>query len=342
MSGGGVYRTCLRPLLFLLDAEPAHNLAIEVLGGLSRTSALLQSLQRFRPVDSPVTLFGVTFRNRIGLAAGLDKNGAALPAWDAMGFGFIEIGTVTAKPQPGNPKPRIFRLPDQQALINRLGFNNEGADAVANRLRHWQETGRWPQSPVGINIGKSKITELKDATSDYLHSFRRLQRFADYVVLNVSSPNTPGLRSLQESESLRQLLDGIQHENRGQKPLVLKVAPDVSAETIDAIISACVEYQVAAIIATNTTIDHTSIPEDCNQEGGLSGAPLGERSTALVRMIVSRCKIPVIGCGGIMDGASALAKMNAGASLLQLYTGLIYRGPGLLREVAAELSAQTW
>src|SRR5947208_16234202 len=191
-----LYERVVRPLLFSLDPETAHRFTIELLRGASHFDLALRVLRLFQPPSEPKTAFGLNFPNRIGLAAGFDKNGLALPAWAAMGFGFIEIGTVTAKPQPGNPAPRIFRFPHQKALINRLGFNNDGADVVANRLRRWQESGLWPNVPVGINIGKSKTTELEHAAADYLHSFRRLQRFADYIVLNVSSPNTPGLRSL--------------------------------------------------------------------------------------------------------------------------------------------------
>ena len=338
MSSEGVYRSLLRPLLFLVDPEAAHHLAMRMLGGMSARPVLSRLLERFQPVENPITLFGVAFPNRIGLAAGFDKNAVALPAWAAMGFGFIEIGTVTARPQPGNPRPRIFRYPRQQALINRLGFNNDGADVVANRMRGWQERGLWPKVPVGINIGKSKATELAHATADYLHSFRRLQRFADYIVLNVSSPNTPGLRSLQEGESLAMLLRGIQEENRAQKPIVVKIAPDLTPSTLDEVLNVCSANGVAAMIATNTTIDHAAIGSETDQAGGLSGAPLREKSTQAIRRIVSRCDIPVIGCGGIMDGPSAREKFDAGASLVQVYTGLIYRGPGLLREISVATS----
>ena len=339
MSSEGVYRSFLRPLLFTLDPETAHHQAMQLLGWISTQPMLLRLFRRFQPDPNPVTLFGVTFPNRVGLAAGFDKNGVALPAWAAMGFGFVEIGTVTARPQPGNPKPRIFRYPRYQALINRLGFNNDGADVVANRLRRWQEQGLWPEVPVGINIGKSKVTELEHATADYLHSFRRLQRFADYIVLNVSSPNTPGLRSLQEAESLDILLRGIQEENRKQKPIAVKIAPDLSEASLDDVVSVCEKHNVGAIIATNTTIDHSPIAPEADQTGGLSGAPLRQKSTDAIRNIVSKCSIPVVGCGGIMDAASAREKFEAGASLLQVYTGLIYRGPGLLREISTAISA---
>jgi dihydroorotate dehydrogenase len=338
MSDRGFYRSILRPLLFQLDPEAAHNLAMSTLRSAETIPLMLAALRRFQPPRKPVTCFGLTFPNRVGLAAGFDKNGLALPAWDAMGFGFIEIGTITAKPQPGNAKPRVFRYPKQLALINRLGFNNDGADLVANRLRKCQASGQWPKVPVGINIGKSKSAELSEAASDYLHSFRRLQRFADYVVLNVSSPNTPGLRSLQDSQLLAVLLQAIQEENRAQKPIAVKIAPDLTNEALDEITAVCGQHRIAAIIATNTTTDHASIPAQRDQAGGLSGAPLGTRATDVVRRIASSCDIPVIGCGGIIDGISAREKIEAGASLVQIYTGLIYRGPGLLGEIVAALA----
>src|SRR6201984_2544499 len=204
--GRGTYEAFVRPLLFSLDAETAHHLTIRLLGLASHFDIALRALRSLRPMPKPRTIFGLNFPNPIGLAAGLDKNGVALPAWAALGFGFIEIGTVTAKAQPGNPKPRIFRLPQQQALINRLGFNNDGADAIAQRLAALRESGRWPAVPVGINIGKSRATPLEQATDDYLYSFRLLRDFADYITLNISSPNTPGLRELEEPEKLSELL----------------------------------------------------------------------------------------------------------------------------------------
>jgi len=338
MSRFATYEKLVRPLLFLLDPETAHHLALGFLRRASSIQSMLGALRRFRPADNPRTLFGVTFPNTIGLAAGFDKNGIALPALAALGFGFIEIGTVTSRAQAGNPSPRMFRFSDQQALINRLGFNNEGADAVANRLRQWRESGRWPSVPVGINIGKSKLTPLDQAPADYLHSFRRLRNFADYIVLNVSSPNTPGLRSLQTGESLSILLEAVQGENRSDKPIVVKVSPDLAPHELDEVIAACQAHQVAAIIATNTTLDHSRIPPAHDQAGGLSGPPLREKSTALIRAITGKCSIPVIGCGGISDAESAREKISAGATLLQIYTGFIYRGPGLLREIAAAIT----
>lgn len=338
MSTGAFYEKLVRPLLFLLDPETAHNLA---LGSLRRASAigpLRALLRRFRPPDQPRTVFGVTFPNPIGLAAGFDKNGLALPALAALGFGFIEIGTVTGKAQPGNPRPRMFRYPGQQALINRLGFNNDGADMVANRLRQLRESGRWPAVPIGINIGKSKLTPLDQAAADYLHSFRRLRNFADYIVLNVSSPNTPGLRSLQAEEPLSFLLQVVQEENRTNKPLVVKISPDLSAADLEQIVATCEAHRVAAIIATNTTVDHSALALDRDEQGGLSGPPLREKSNASIRAIAAQSSIPVIGCGGISDAESAREKMEAGAVLLQVYTGFVYRGPGLIKELAEALS----
>ena len=321
-----------------MDAETAHHLTIRLLRCASHFDIALRALRSFQPSSKPKTLFGLNFPNPIGLAAGLDKNGVALPAWAALGFGFIEIGTVTAKAQPGNPKPRIFRLPEQQALINRLGFNNDGADAIAHRLATLRASGRWPAVPVGINIGKSRATPLEQATDDYLYSFRMLRDFADYITLNISSPNTPGLRELQEPEKLSELLHAIGNEaGTAPKPLVVKISPDLSDAELTAILTVCEENGVSGIIATNTTLDHSAIPPQLDQAGGLSGAPLRDKSTALVREIAAQCKIPVIASGGIFDAESAREKFQAGAQLIQLYTGLVYRGPKLLREIMDSL-----
>ena len=338
MNADQAYERFVRPILFSLSAEGAHDLAIRNLRAASSLPSVLRVLERFRPPQKPKTLFGLTFQNPFGLAAGFDKNGVAIPAWAALGFGSVEIGTVTAKGQPGNPKPRIFRYPEQGALINRLGFNNDGADVVAARLHSLRESGRWPGIPVGINIGKSKVTPIEEAISDYLYSFRLLAPLADYVVLNVSSPNTPGLRSLQEHDALEQLLRAIQNENSTRlKPVLLKIAPDLSLEELEQIIAASEQNRMAGIIATNTTIDHSAIPPSRDQTGGLSGRPLREKSTEFVRTITSRSRLPVIASGGIFDAESAREKLEAGAQLLQVYTGYVYRGPGLLRELAAAL-----
>jgi dihydroorotate dehydrogenase len=333
------YERFVRPLLFSFDPETAHHLAMACLGVVSHVDLALRALRVFQPPAKPKTLFGLKFPNPIGLAAGLDKNGVALPAWAALGFGFIEIGTVTAKPQPGNPRPRIFRLPEQGSLINRLGFNNDGADAIAERLQELRASGRWPSVPVGINIGKSKVAPLEKAAEDYVYSFRRLHPLADYIALNISSPNTPGLRSLQARAPLSMLLAALRQENLGaRKPLLVKIAPDLSPGELEEILAIGEENEIAGISATNTTLDHSSVPPARDQEGGLSGRLLRDKATALVREIKARSNIPVIALGGICDAASAREKMEAGAQLLQIYTGYVYRGPGLLREISAGCS----
>jgi dihydroorotate dehydrogenase len=334
MNAGAIYEQLVRPVLFSISAEAAHDLAIRNLRAASNWPAALRQLERFQPAPKPTTVFGLTFPNPVGLAAGFDKNGVAVPAWAALGFGFVEVGTVTARAQPGNPKPRIFRYPGEGALINRLGFNNDGADVVAARLLALRESGRWPAIPVGINLGKSKITALEQAVDDYLYSFRLLAPLADYVVLNVSSPNTPGLRSLQEHDALQQLLAAVRHENAtGAKPILLKIAPDLSPADLHQVVATAEENRIAGIIATNTTLDHSAIPSALDQTGGLSGRPLLARSTEFVRAIRARSSLPIVASGGIFDAASAREKTTAGADLLQVYTGYVYRGPGLLREI---------
>jgi dihydroorotate dehydrogenase len=333
-----LYERLVRPLLFSLDPETAHHFTIELLRAGSNLDLALRVLRFFQPPSKPKTLFGLNFPNPIGLAAGLDKNGVAIPAWAALGFGFIEIGTVTAKAQPGNPKPRIFRLPEQQALINRLGFNNDGAEVIAERLRKLRKSGRWPAVPVGINIGKSRATPLEQATDDYLYSFRLLRDLADYITVNISSPNTPGLRALQEPRKLSELLQAIGREPAGAvKPILVKISPDLSPTELQAIVAACEENAVAGIVATNTTLDHSSIPPALDEEGGLSGAPLRQKSTTFVHEIIRKSAIPVIASGGIFDAKSAQEKFKTGAQLIQLYTGFVYRGPRLLREIMEAL-----
>ena len=332
-----LYKEIVRPLLFLADPEAVHHFAMSAL----QTAGPL--LAHFTPAHDPRlarTVFGVTFPNPVGLAAGFDKNAVALPAWAALGFGFAEVGTITARAQPGNPKPRIFRVPECAAIINRLGFNNDGCDAVASRLQQLRDSGKWPRIPVGINLGKSKVTPLAEATEDYLLSFERLKNLGDYFVLNVSSPNTPGLRQLQDRAALNELLGTIQGRNTARRPLLLKIAPDLDWAAIEEILALVEEHELAGIIATNTTIDHTSIPVNRRQQGGLSGWPLQERSTEIVRFIAGRSRLPVIAVGGIFDAASAQAKFDAGAALVQLYTGFIYEGPGLVKKICRALLTQ--
>jgi dihydroorotate dehydrogenase len=338
MSPADIYERLARPLLFSLGPETAHHLAVGGLRFAARVPLALRAFHSFRPPLNPRKVFGLTFPHPVGLAAGFDKNGVALPALAALGFGFIEIGTVTARPQPGNPRPRIFRYPEQRALINRLGFNNDGADAVAARLRKLRGSGRWPGVPVGINLGKSKATPIDQAADDYLYSFRLLRDFADYIVINVSSPNTPALRTLQEHDALEQLLRIIGKENQiARKRILLKIAPDLSIADLEQIITTCEANDIAGIIATNTTLDHAAIPTASDQAGGLSGLPLREKSTELVRAIAARSRLPVIASGGIFDATGAREKLEAGAQLLQVYTGYVYRGPGLLREIVEGL-----
>jgi dihydroorotate dehydrogenase len=331
------YEQVLRPLLFLADPEVVHHLAMDTL------TVAGPLMHKFAPTPDPRlarTVFGLRFPNPVGLAAGFDKNGVALPAWQGLGFGFAEIGTITARGQPGNLKPRIFRVPEAQALINRLGFNNEGCDVVAARLQRLRQSVHWPAIPVGINLGKSKVTPIEEATADYLLSFERLQHFGDYFVLNVSSPNTPGLRALQDRAALDELLGHIQRRNTLGKPVLVKIAPDLEWAAIEEILALAEEHALAGLIATNTTIDHSSIAEERRQQGGLSGGPLRRRATAIVRFIAERSKVPVVAVGGIMDADAALEKFDAGAVLVQLYTGYIYRGPGLVGEICRALLAR--
>ena len=338
MNHATFYHDIVRPLLFSIDPERAHHLVLGSLQSADRLPGLLPLLRNFRPPNKPTTVFGLQFPNPIGLAAGFDKNGVALPAWAALGFGFVEIGTVTAKPQPGNPKPRIFRYRNEEALINRLGFNNDGAETIAKRLEALRRRGRRPEFPVGINIGKSRVTPIEQAAEDYRYSFRLLHDSADYVALNVSSPNTPGLRTLQEQGALEELLGGMQKENAtARKPILVKIAPDLSVLELEQILIACERNGVAGIIATNTTLDHSRIPKALDQAGGLSGEPVRAKSTEFVRLITARSRLPVIAVGGIFSVEDVREKMEAGAVLVQVYTGYIYRGPGLLKEILENL-----
>lgn len=329
-----LYKEVVRPFLFLGDPEAVHHLAMDSLAVFGPL------LQRFAPKPDPRlerTVFGLRFPNPVGLAAGFDKNGVALPAWQGLGFGFAEIGTITARAQPGNPKPRIFRIPESRALINRLGFNNDGCDLVASRLQRLRDSSNWPKIPVGINLGKSKVTPLAEATADYLLSFERLQHFGDYFVLNVSSPNTPGLRNLQDRAALDELLGHVQRRNSSGKPVLVKIAPDLTWDAIEEILTLVEEHKIAGLIATNTTIDHSSVAESKRTQGGLSGAPLQARSTEILRFITKHSKVPVIAVGGIMNADAALEKFDAGAALVQLYTGYIYEGPGLIGNICRAL-----
>jgi len=331
-----VYTRLLRPIFFALDAEDAHDAVLAMLETGSHWPALVRLMAGEAVPSAPRTVAGITFPNAVGLAAGMDKNALALPAWEALGFGFAEIGTVTALPQPGNPKPRLFRYPLQEALINRFGFNNEGCEAVAARLEGLRASGRWPRIPVGINIGKSKVTPAEKAHEDYLLSYRRFHGLGDYVVINVSSPNTPGLRDLQSTEALGKIIRTLRDwEGSSRSPLFVKVAPDLAEEDLVAIVRLAEQEKLAGLIATNTTLDHSAIPADQDQTGGLSGVPVRARSLTALQIIRRHTSLPVIACGGIDDAESAGERLGAGADLLQVYTSFIYQGPGLLRKLAS-------
>jgi dihydroorotate dehydrogenase len=320
-----LYGGLARPVLFRLgggDAEAAHEWTLRRLAALSRRPAALRALRAAAPRGTPRTVFGLRFPNPVGLAAGVDKDGRALPAWAALGFGFVEAGTVTARPQPGNPRPRVFRLPAEEAVINRLGFNNAGAGALAARLAALRPL----DIPVGVSLGKSKVVPVEDAVEDYVTALRAVLPYADYVAVNVSSPNTPGLRGLQDRAQLAALLAALRGE-AGATPVLVKIAPDLTEHAIGEALDVCAEHRVAGVIATNTTVDHDREP------GGLSGRPLTRRALDVVTFVGKRSELPVIGVGGIMSAEDALRMLDAGASLVQLYTGLIYRGPRLLREI---------
>jgi dihydroorotate dehydrogenase len=330
-----LYCALARPLLFRLPAETAHEVSMKMLS----CAASLFGRHVPAPGGKSVDVFGIRFPNAVGLAAGMDKNAAALPAWPLMGFGFVEIGTVTALAQPGNPKPRVFRLSAQRALINRLGFNNEGAEPVAVRLAKWKSSGRWPRVPVGVNLGKSRVTPLEEAAGDYARSFRLLRDHGDYFAVNVSSPNTPGLRDLQQTSQLQAILRAIAAVNPERKPVLVKISPDLLPAQLDDLVACGEEEGIAGWIATNTTIDHSAVPSRDDTEGGLSGPPLRAKADAVLGELVSRTSLPVIGVGGVGDAASACAKMEASAKLVQVYTGLVYGGPGLPGKIVRGLEA---
>jgi dihydroorotate dehydrogenase len=338
---GKIYKRLIRPILFLLPAETAHRLTFIVLK-MPGVHYLLKAIYHFSDRRLQRELFGLTFPNPIGLAAGFDKNAEAYRPLSAVGFGFIEIGTVTPLPQPGNPQPRLFRLKADQAIINRMGFNNEGIEAVVRRLRN-----RDKNIIIGGNIGKNKITPNELAVRDYLQCFEKLFEYVDYFVVNVSSPNTPDLRELQDKKPLLKLLSELQTANATKtnpKPILLKIAPDLSNAQLDDIIDIVRQTGIAGIIATNTTISRKNLktpPEEIEKigAGGLSGKPLKNRSTEVIRYLHQKSggQIPIIGVGGIHSVADALEKLDAGASLIQLYTGFVYEGPVLIRQIKKAL-----
>lgn len=321
------------PLVRLLDAETAHGLAVRLLKNGLVPTPTFREYPRLR-----TTVLGLSFANPIGLAAGFDKNAEVVDAMLAQGFGFVEAGSVTPRPQPGNPKPRMFRLSEDRGVINRLGFNNQGVDAVAERLRARVALGPWP-GVVGLNLGKNK--DQTDAIADYVTGIERLSPFADYVVINVSSPNTPGLRALQARSVLAELLAAARVA-AGSKPLLVKIAPDLSDAEIDDVAFVALETRIDGVICGNTTLSRDGLTGAAREEtGGMSGRPLFERATRVLAAMHRALdgKLPLIGCGGVHDGASAYAKIRAGASLVQLYTALVYDGVGLVQRIAAELDA---
>ena len=375
-----VYRHLVRPLLFAQDAEEIHKRTMRALAWASRHEMVCDALESlFGAPPMPIELFGLKFPNPLGLAAGMDKYADAVPVWSALGFGFTELGGVTWHPQPGNPQPRLFRVPADQAIINRMGFNNPGAEAVAQKLAHWRALDRWPRHPVGINLGKSKITPLDQAAEDYANSFRVLQPHADFFVVNVSSPNTPNLRQLQDKAALDEILSAMdevsstlhspppaspapprhpspvtRHSSpvtlqspvtrHTSKPILIKIAPDLSLEALDEILEVVSAHQIAGIVATNTTITRPQTSDPDRQRlyaepGGLSGRPLQAPSTEVVRHLYrqTRGALPIIGVGGIFNAEDAWAKITAGASLIQIYTSLIYEGPGVVQTIVTGL-----
>ena len=357
----------LRPFLFASDAEKVHERMLSIVESISKIPGFLPFLRwQFRE-ENPVLrtkLLGRTLENPVGLAAGFDKDGRIHPALFALGFGFVEVGTVTPQPQSGNPRPRLFRLLKDHALINRLGFNNQGAWKMAERLvaitlkikledtEYFDHSGDYPANiasgMLGINIGKNKDTALENATEDYVSALSTLHPFADYLTLNISSPNTEDLRNLQEKDALRALLDSVcarrdklDQNHLRNTPLLVKLAPDLDEDALENCIRVIQEFSIQGVIATNTTIERPELKsKHRNQSGGLSGKPLRKRSTELIRNLSAElgADVPIIGVGGIFNGADAYEKIRAGASAVQIYTALIFEGPGLVRKIKAELA----
>jgi len=335
------YKSIIRPLLFLLPAEKAHHFTFSVFGSLMKVPGIKGLLKSVFSVNSKRLereFWGIKFPNPVGLAAGFDKDAKLYREFSALGFGFIEIGTITPKGQEGNPQPRLFRLPKDKALINRMGFNNQGVDAAIKRLKNKPEG-----LIVGGNIGKNKLTPNAEAIEDYLISFRALHAYVDYFVVNVSSPNTPNLRELQDKEPLKRLLVALQQENKGfekSKPILLKIAPDLTNGQLDDIIDLIQMIKLDGLIATNTTIDRSGLKTETSEvesigAGGLSGKPLEKRATEVISYIAKRSKksFPIVAVGGIFSADDAIEKLKAGADLLQVYTGFIYEGPALIKRI---------
>ena len=336
------YYPVIKPLLFQFDAEKVHYLTLKLLK-LSHNCGL-DALLNPKIISKPVTVMGLNFKNPVGLAAGLDKNGDYIDALAALGFGFVEVGTVTPRPQPGNPKPRLFRLESHQAIINRMGFNNQGVDYLLKQVEQSQY-----QDILGINIGKNFDTPIDQATEDYLISLRKAYLAASYITINISSPNTKNLRQLQQGDEIKKLLSALKEEQQilqakhnKYTPIVVKIAPDLSDEEIQHIASLLVEFSMDGVIATNTTIERSVVQGHplASETGGLSGAPVKEKSSYVVAQLASELqnRLPIIAAGGIMSYQDAQEKLDAGASLVQIYSGLIYQGPELVHEIMQGLS----
>ncbi|WP_018684594.1 quinone-dependent dihydroorotate dehydrogenase [Actinokineospora enzanensis] len=345
-----VYKQLLRRTLFALgkgDPEIAHERTMVGLVRLGKVPPAVAAARKVFGARTEHTVFGVRFPGRVGLAAGMDKDGRALKAWPALGFGHVEVGTVTRHAQPGNPRPRLFRLAESEAIINRMGFNNAGADALAARLRAIGPVG----VPLGISIGKSKVTPVEEAVEDYRHSLRALHPYGDYFAINVSSPNTPGLRGLQDRAALDELVGELRRESvalahGAPRPLLVKIAPDLTDQAIAEVLQVCADHEVAGVIATNTTLARdglASVDRNVGAEaGGLSGRPLTERARDVVAFVAKETggALPIIGVGGVFDVDGALRMLDAGASLVQLYTGFIFEGPPLVRRINRAVDAR--
>ena len=336
-----MFYSAIRKILFQFDPEKIHELTIS---SLKKTGATpLHYLYKQTMVKKPVEVMGITFPNAVGLAAGLDKNGECIRAFDAMGFGFVEVGTVTPRPQPGNAKPRMFRLEPANAIINRMGFNNKGVDYLVNQVRHANFTG-----VLGINIGKNKDTAEENAKDDYLHCMRKVYDFATYITINISSPNTPGLRSLQYGDALNELLSVLKAEQKllaeqyhKYVPIAVKIAPDLTIEEVRDIAQCLIHNNIDGVIATNTTLSRDGVENlvHGNEQGGLSGQPVKDKSTKVIKLLAEELagKLPIIGVGGIASADDAKEKLAAGASLVQIYTGFIYQGPPLIKNIVNAL-----
>lgn len=336
-----MFYSAIRKVFFKFDAETIHEMTIKALKSTGTTP--LRALYCQNVPSKPVSVMGIDFPNPIGLAAGLDKNGECIPAFGAMGFGFVEVGTVTPRPQPGNEKPRIFRLPEANAVINRMGFNNKGVDYLVDQVRKAQFKG-----VLGINIGKNKDTPEENAKDDYIHCMQKVYNFASYITINISSPNTPGLRSLQYGDALNELLSSLKAEQAALAekhgkyvPIAVKIAPDLTEPEVESIAECLIANNIDGVIATNTTLSREGVEglEHGEEMGGLSGVPVKEKSTQVIKLLAKALdnKLPIIGVGGISNGADAKEKIEAGAKLVQVYTGFIYQGPELIKDVVNAL-----